>query len=150
MKFRQTPREREANAESRLRGARLPLCEEIEHARQQLPRNPDAGIRPKWTPAAGHRSPAGDGGGDATEPLLLGEFAALWSRFERIWTNRVGSMSMMQWSSGSSMRNSIWFGSHRRTIRLNRAPDQSSEQGRFPLHRDFAGGDSRHVQEVVD
>ena len=42
MKFHQSACEREANAQSRLRGARLSLREEIEHARQELRRDPDS------------------------------------------------------------------------------------------------------------
>ena len=42
VKFHQSTCEREADAQSRLRGARLSLREEIEHTRQQLRRNPDS------------------------------------------------------------------------------------------------------------
>ena len=42
VKFHQPTCEREADAQSRLRGARLSLREEIEHTRQQLRRDPDS------------------------------------------------------------------------------------------------------------
>ena len=42
VKFHKPPREREANAQSRARGARLSLREEVEHTRQQRRRNPDS------------------------------------------------------------------------------------------------------------
>ena len=42
VKFHQPTREREADAQSGLRGAGLSLREEIEHTRQQLRRNPDS------------------------------------------------------------------------------------------------------------
>ena len=44
VKLHQPTCEREADAQSRLRGARLSLREEIEDTRQQLRRNPDSGI----------------------------------------------------------------------------------------------------------
>ncbi len=85
-----------------------------------------------------------------TDPPRSVNFAALWSRFDRICMKRVGSTSTTQWSLGRSTLNSISFGRHDGAIGFHRAVDQAAEWRRLALEGDLARRDSRHVQQVVD